>query len=74
MNEPKRREQRRTHLDASVVPVERALLARAGAISASVMEVFSAAGDTETAETLAAHVRLDLAQEFRDLADELHYW
>lgn len=32
MSNPKRREQRRTHLDASVMPVERALLARAEAL------------------------------------------
>lgn len=74
MSEPQRRTERRKHLEASVVPVERALLARAGAISESVMEVFSAAGDTVTAETLAAHIRLDVAQEFRTLAEELHWW
>ena len=67
MTDPKRREQRRTHLDASVVPVERALLARAGDISASANEVLKAVGDTATAETLAAHIRLDVAQEFRAL-------
>jgi hypothetical protein len=32
VSEPKRREMRRTHLDASVLPVERALLARAAAL------------------------------------------
>ena len=62
---PKRREQRRTHLDASVVPVERALLARAADLDerekayAGPPDGFSPA---------------DMAIEFRNLADELHYW
>ena len=34
MPDPQRREMRRTHLDASVVPVERALLARAAVLEA----------------------------------------
>ena len=64
MNEPKRREQRRTHLDASVVPVERALLARAAKLE-SVPE-----GAIETENIL----REFLAAEYRFMAEELHFW
>jgi hypothetical protein len=68
-----RRTARKTHLDASAVPVEKALLHRAVAITASATEVLADSGDTETAETLAAHIRLDIAMEFRALAEELHW-
>ena len=58
---PKRREKRNTHLDASAVPVERALLARAAVL------------DQEAADAEVATVSW-LADEFRKLAEELHYW
>ena len=64
MTDPKRREQRRTHLDASVVPVERALLARADDLENR--KSFEHIGGKPAAEWLAA--------ELRALADELHYW
>lgn len=61
--EPKRREQRRTHLDASVVPVERALLARAQTL------------ERQSEETDGGNANyLFVAAEFRSLAAELHYW
>lgn len=74
---PRRREQRRTHLDAASVPVERALLARAdqlenealsarGASAALGERVFARGG--VTAETVQA-----IAAEFRALAEELHW-
>lgn len=61
--EQQRREQPRKHLDVSVVPVERALLARAGALD-----------DPDTASDFPPPQRLWLAAEFRALATELHYW
>jgi hypothetical protein len=42
--QPQRRTQRKTHLDASVVPVERALLARAAALEAVVPQTASYGG------------------------------
>jgi hypothetical protein len=62
MAEPKRRENRRTHLDASVVPVERALLARAGELEQPV----------DTAERIDM-IKFTVAAEFRALAEELHW-
>lgn len=59
--EPQRRERRRTHLDASAVPVERALLARAQ--------------DLERQSPGGLDLRQQwLAAEWRKLAEELHYW
>lgn len=67
MADPKRREQRCTYLNASIVPVERAMLARA-----SVLEQRAAA---MALESKSGHVTLAvLADEFRALADELHWW
>ena len=64
--QPQRRTdtQRKTHLDASVAPVERALLARAEKLE----EESTRVGPTSllTLRTIAA--------EFRVLAEELHYW
>lgn len=63
--EPQRRtdEQRRKHLDAHEVILERALLARADALD-----------DPDTASDFPPPQRLWLAAEFRALATELHYW
>ena len=82
--EPQRREQRRTHLDASAVPVERALLARADGLdphelTAVLRRQFRVHGaDPKAAEKQAgifAPVLIEtLAAEFRALAAELHYW
>lgn len=64
--QPQRRTeaQRKRHLDASVVPVERALLHRADELEAR--EAPEHIGGKPAAEWLAA--------EFRTLAEELHYW
>jgi hypothetical protein len=59
--QPSRREHRRTHLDASVVPVERALLARAAEL------------DTRQ-QYLEEIPWAQVAAEFRRLAEELHWW
>jgi hypothetical protein len=70
-----RREQRKTHLDASVVPVERALLARADKLE---NEALSAAGTSavlgERAAAGASATAARVAAEFRVLAEELHWW
>lgn len=72
MAEPKRRDQRRTHLDASAVPVERALLARAAVLD-------DRAGTASGQPQLGigpddARLLHGVASEFRALAEELHYW
>jgi hypothetical protein len=58
---PQRRETRKTHLDASVVPVEQALLARADALDKR----------TQHIEEIPWS---QVAAEFRALAEELHHW
>jgi hypothetical protein len=63
-SEPQRREQRRTHLDASVVPVERALLHRAE-------ELFDRAG--RQIDNVSRSIDLEMSAEFRALAEELHW-
>lgn len=71
MTEPKRREQRRTHLDASVVPVERALLARAAELEAKVQGW----KEQPAADVAPAVIATDvLSVEFRALAEELHWF
>jgi len=65
--EPQRRteEQRKRHLDASVAPVERALLHRADELDRQVQD----AGTLDKASMLTW-----LSFEFRALAEELRYW
>ena len=74
---PKRREQRRTHLDASAVPVERALLARAGEIGSDYAAARKAARvhgvQSDMAEVIADAMAEPVATEFRALAEELHW-
>lgn len=77
--QPQRRQQRKTHLDASVVPVERALLARAHEISTDAMGTFAVLGPeredgTPDLARIEPNLKLMLAAEFRNLAEELHYW
>jgi hypothetical protein len=81
MADPQRRETRRTHLDASVVPVERALIARADSLDEQAHELHASAQarvdiDQQTAEEVTELVgrRRLLAKEFRALAEELHFW
>lgn len=78
MADPKRREFRRTHLDASVVPVERALLARASGIGSDYAAARKAARthgvQSDMAEVIADAMAELVATEFRALAEELHWW
>jgi hypothetical protein len=65
MAEPQRRETRRPHLDASVVPVKQALLARASALTK--------AADDPDVFPLEQVVSQHVAAEFLALAEELHW-
>jgi hypothetical protein len=69
--EPQRRE-RAAPLGAAIVPVQRALLARAKALDDRV----AAFGDDDPsyAGTLEARALTAVAEEFRALAGELEYW
>ena len=78
-SEPQRREVRRTHLDAGVVPAERALLARADAIGSHLDIARRAARmhgglDERLVGAMADTVAQIVAGEFRALAEELHWW
>lgn len=66
MNEPPRRTQRKTHLDASTVPVERALLARAALVQET--------GSHLPPGTVEGLVLLMFAAQLTELAEELHWW
>jgi hypothetical protein len=71
--EPQRRTeaQRRRHLDAHEVALERALLARAGKLDEAAIAYRDAKSEHgETGEFIARF----MAGEFRALADELHHW
>lgn len=71
--EPQRAAQPRP-LNAAVVPVERALLARAAAIQGQVDAIVDNEGDDDEGKLLTAHALATVAEEFRALAEELHYW
>lgn len=75
---PARRDQRRTHLDASAVPVERALLARADSpepVASSLIEAAHAAGITDQQlDIITDIVSCMVFNQFRLLAEELHWW
>jgi hypothetical protein len=61
------RKVRHRHLDASLVPLEHALIQRADMLE----------GGTEplTSDTpLAVQLQVAMAAEYRALAEELHYW
>ena len=68
--EPQRREEGVRHLNAHIVPLERALIARAKAL------------ELQTASSPVTHdmtpgeavILLRVAGEFRALAEELHHW
>ena len=67
MMTPNRSERRKTHLDAHLSVVESALTYRAGFL------------DDQNDEAIQDQRRPDLvkreiAQQFRELAEELHYW
>ena len=63
--EPQRAEQPH-HLDAKLIPLERALLARAAVLDEESRDEAEAA--------LGGAVKLLVSQEFRGLANELHHW
>lgn len=70
-----RRAQRRTYLDASVVPVEQALLARTEFLSrrASERNAINQACIIENGPDIESAVDMRVAEEFRALAEELHW-
>ncbi len=76
--DPQRRERRRTHLDASAVPVERALLARARALAQEVVDTPDAPPEADALEVMKNGMTLlarsFIAEELERLAEELHYW
>lgn len=74
MAEPQRRPQRKTHLDASVVPVERSYLARAAALEQQAADYERDVLEPDGALPEFIEDKLVLAREFRALAEELHYW
>ena len=77
MTAPQRRATRQDHLDARVVPVERALLARAeliGSDYAAARQAARAHGvQSDMAEVIADAMAGMVAAEFRALAEELHW-
>lgn len=68
MSAPPRRTQRKTHLDASAVPVERALLSRADFLDLVAQDHVS------KGNTVNVTVATLMSSEFRALAEELHWW
>ena len=68
-----RRPEPRKFLDASLVPLERALRARADVLAEQCQAVDDAP-DAEGPTLIMATVLAGVAQEFRVLADELHHW
>jgi hypothetical protein len=75
--QPQRRATRQEHLDARVVPVERALLARADDLenlALSARGASAALGAPVLAkDNLPADAAYAIAAEFRALAEELHW-
>ena len=75
--QPKRREVRRPHLDAAVVPMERALLERARALSQEVLdtpEMPAASDEQAMAQGVQQAVCAIVSRELLGLAEELHWW
>jgi hypothetical protein len=71
MSEPKRREQRRTHLDASVLPVERTFLARANALMETARDI--KALPAAKRDDLMHDVFVLMSNEWLLAAEELHW-
>lgn len=74
---PQRKILRTEHLDASTAHVERAILARAEKLEelATTARSASAAGaEVRVTEVLTHEVALAIAEEFRNLAEEIHWW
>ena len=78
MAEPQRRAEPRKHLDAHLVPVERALLHRADDLENLALSAAGASAATSSAvlakDGLTAQTARAVAAEFRALAEELRYW
>ena len=76
--QPQRRATRQDHLDARVVPVERALLARADMLEDDALNARGASAafgsPVLTRDEMPHEVASSIATAFRALADELHYW
>lgn len=66
--EPQRRDEPR-HLDAAIVPLERALIARA-----KTLETMAGSEVAVSTDPADAVIMARIATEFRALADELHHW
>ncbi len=66
---PRRREKRIEHLHAAAVPVERALLERAEVLDGEA-RALAEIGDISVA---ACDAKVEIAQQFRALAEELHW-
>lgn len=75
---PQRRATRKTHLDASVVPVEMALLARAEDLDNLALTARGASaavgGPVLVREGMTHETAQAIADEFHALAEELHWW
>lgn len=69
MNQPRRAENPKKFLDASLVPLERALNSRAEVL---IDEVLNA--DEETIGTFPYSFKCMLRDEYLRLAEELHHW
>lgn len=71
-----RRTSRNKHLDAHLVPMESALLARAEFLSvrAGQRNAINAAFIIENGPDIESAVDVRVADEFRLLAEELHWW
>lgn len=71
MIEPMRKKEPKRFLDASLVPLERALLERADVLA----ELGSRANDKSSVPVQELyHPYQVMAMEFRSLAEELHHW
>lgn len=73
---PQRRAQRAAHLNAHIMPVELALKARADFLSlrASQRNAINEAFIIENGPDIESAVDVRVAEEFRALAEELHFW
>lgn len=69
-----RREERKKFLDASLVPLENALLARAKIINERGIRIGSGRIGSGYRNSSEANFLLVLSAEFVELAEELHHW
>ena len=74
--EPQRKPDPSKYLDASLVPLERALRARADALLTVADDMAGVAPDDPKAEltSITAVITAAIAIQFRQLADELYHW